>query len=339
VDVLGAGRRVTVSSRPGMTVAIERLGALPPEAFSALLAESEREGLSLLRRLADEWASGANRFDRPGEALFGAWMGPELVGLGGLNVDPYAGTDRAGRVRHLYVRPAARGRGIGERLVTEIVEAARGRFESLRLRTANPGAARLYERMGFRPCADVPHCTHLMTMPRPGRGAQAEMREEGASMQARTCEGGAPMPPVSAVHDAVRCGDLERLTALLARDPSLANARSRTDARGTYPLHVAAEFGQAAAARALLDRGADVALLDSENDAIALCWAAFFGRPDVVAALLEGGSAPSHRNRHGLTPLGCAMGGARGQWRQFSDATLDDWQRAAEIIRARGGVE
>jgi ankyrin repeat protein len=147
------------------------------------------------------------------------------------------------------------------------------------------------------------------------------------------------MSAVTDVHDAVKAGDLERLGTLLSRDPLLANARSETDARGTYPLHVAAEFGQAAAARALLDHGADVALLDLENDAIALCWAAFFGRPGVVAVLLEAGSAPSQRNRHGLTPLGCAVGGAQGQWRQFSDAALDDWRRAAEIIRAHGGVE
>jgi hypothetical protein len=41
-----------------------------------------------------------------------------------------------------------------------------------------------------------------------------------------------------------------------------------TDARGTYPLHVAAEFGQAGTARALLEYGADVSLLDSENEAV-----------------------------------------------------------------------
>src|SRR5262245_42799 len=147
------------------------------------------------------------------------------------------------------------------------------------------------------------------------------------------------MSAVTDVHDAVKRGDLERLRALLEGAPSLANARSETDARGTFPLHVAAEFGQAGAARALLEHGADVARLDSENDAIALGWAAFLGRPEVVAVLLAAGSAPSQHNKHGLTPLGCAVGGAQGKWRQFSDATLGDWQRAAEVIRAHGGVE
>jgi len=144
---------------------------------------------------------------------------------------------------------------------------------------------------------------------------------------------------VRVLHDAVKRGDLERVRTLLDEDSRLANAPSETDPRGTYPLHVAAEFGQAAAAQVLLRYGADVSLLDKENDAIALCWAAFFGRPEVVAVLLEAGSDPNQRNRHGLTPLGCAVGGSEGRWKQFSDANLADWQRASEVIRARGGTE
>jgi ankyrin repeat protein len=134
------------------------------------------------------------------------------------------------------------------------------------------------------------------------------------------------MSNVTDLHDAVKRGDLAAMKALLAADRALANARSETDARGTFPLHVAAEFGQAAAARLLLDRGADASLLDTENDAIALCWAAFFGRPEVVAVLLQAGSEPSQRNKHGLTPLGCAVGGTQGRWQKFSNATLQDWR-------------
>lgn len=48
---------------------------------------------------------------------------------------------------------------------------------------------------------------------------------------------------------------------------------------------------------------------------------------------------PSQRNRHGLTPLGCAVGGTEGRWQPFSNATVEDWRRAADVIRAYGGVE
>jgi uncharacterized protein len=135
------------------------------------------------------------------------------------------------------------------------------------------------------------------------------------------------------MHAAVRRGDLAAMSALLAKNPALANSRSETDPRGTYPLHVAAEFGQAQAAKLLLEHGADVALLDTENDAIALSWAAFFGRPAVVKVLLEAGSERAQRNKHGLTPLDCALGGAQGQWQRFSNASLEDWRRCAELLQ------
>ena len=147
------------------------------------------------------------------------------------------------------------------------------------------------------------------------------------------------MDRASEFHWAVRHGDLGAIDAFLQESPKLVNARSTSDARGTYPLHVAAEFGQAEAAQLLLGKGADVKLLDLENDASALGWAAFYGRPQVVRALLAAGSPPSQRNKHGLTPLGCAVGGSQGRWQQFSGATLDEWRQCAELIRAQGGIE
>ena len=142
---------------------IQRRPDLRPEQLAALIAESEAHGLRLVRRLADEWATGVNRFDRPGEALFVAGDARQIVGVGGLNVDPYAGNPTVGRVRHLYVLTSYRRLGIGERLVAEIVAAARDRFQTLRLSTSNPEAARLYERLGFRR-ANAADCTHVMAI-------------------------------------------------------------------------------------------------------------------------------------------------------------------------------
>jgi ankyrin repeat protein len=147
------------------------------------------------------------------------------------------------------------------------------------------------------------------------------------------------MSDVTNLHEAVRKGDVPAIKILLDANRGLANSRSETDPRCTYPLHVAAEFDQSEAAEILLDYGADVSLLDSENDSIALCWAAFFGRPAVAAILLAAGSEANQRNKHGLTPLGCAVGGTEGSWRKFSNATLDDWRKAAELIRSHGGIE
>jgi GNAT superfamily N-acetyltransferase len=143
---------------------IYRLRDLPLTAVVTLVTESERSGLRFVRRLTDEWVSGANRFDQPGEGLFAAMVDGHVVGLCGLNVDPYTAEGRVGRVRHLYVMEASRRHGIGRRLVAEVIAAARDSFDRLRLRTANPEAARLYEGLGFAPCAGEADCTHALDL-------------------------------------------------------------------------------------------------------------------------------------------------------------------------------
>src|SRR5919197_848133 len=72
-----------------VTASIERLEKSPADTLGALIAESERFGLSFVRKLAEEWTSGTNRFDGPGELLIVARRANELVGVCGLNVDPY----------------------------------------------------------------------------------------------------------------------------------------------------------------------------------------------------------------------------------------------------------
>ena len=95
-----------------MAVVIERLDELPPEGVGPLVSESEQAGLGFVRRLAEEWASGRNRFDRPGEALFAATLDGRMIGVCGLNIDPYAPGPKVGRVRHLYVLVRHRHLGV-----------------------------------------------------------------------------------------------------------------------------------------------------------------------------------------------------------------------------------
>lgn len=82
-----------------------------------------------------------------------------VVGVCGLNRDPYDDDAATGRVRHLYVADAARRDGVGTALVRAVEDAARGSFTRLRLRTLNPRAARFYEAIGYI-AVDEPACTH-----------------------------------------------------------------------------------------------------------------------------------------------------------------------------------
>jgi ribosomal protein S18 acetylase RimI-like enzyme len=146
-----------------MPVRVTPLVDFSPSDIQSLIAESEKEGWRFVRQLASDFVSGANRFDGPGETLFAARDDDgSIVGICGLNADPYAAEQSVGRVRRLYVMAAHRRRGIGRLLVEAVVAAASGTFRSLRVRTNNPQAARLYERMGFQAVTDVANCTHRL---------------------------------------------------------------------------------------------------------------------------------------------------------------------------------
>jgi GNAT superfamily N-acetyltransferase len=142
---------------------IEVVDELPAEA-DELAAIARAEGFAMLDRLVADWDAGTNRFDQPGERLLAAWAGERLVGVGGLNRDPWAG-DRVGRVRRLFVRPGNRREGIGGALLRAIIGAAREHgFEQLHLRTTTERGAAFFESAGFER-ADLPEATHRRPLP------------------------------------------------------------------------------------------------------------------------------------------------------------------------------
>ncbi|SEE18847.1 Acetyltransferase (GNAT) family protein [Rhizobiales bacterium GAS191] len=123
-----------------------------PEGFDLLLVEARREGHEFLDRLHNGFGKGSEAYDGPREGAFAAFLGGRLAGVGSIAVDPYLGEPEIGRLRHVFVGEAARRKGIAEALVTTCLERGRG-FALIRLRTRNPDAARLYERLGFTPVA------------------------------------------------------------------------------------------------------------------------------------------------------------------------------------------
>ncbi|TGQ71389.1 MAG: GNAT family N-acetyltransferase [Mesorhizobium sp.] len=133
------------------------------EAFDALMQESRREGYWMLVRLHDGWASGRNKFLKQPEMLLGVYDGRQLVGVGGLNIDPYFEGRIFGRVRHLYVGAAHRRLGVGRMLVSAIVERARAHFSALNTRAPAESFA-FYERLGFLRVSGEEFVTHRMLL-------------------------------------------------------------------------------------------------------------------------------------------------------------------------------
>lgn len=104
----------------------------------------------MVLRLAEDWASGANRFSRPGELINAAFDGDRMVGVGGRNIDPYLDDERITRVRHVYVHPDYRGRGVGRLLMEPIMADPEARFDIINCR-ATPKSFAFYEALGFEP--------------------------------------------------------------------------------------------------------------------------------------------------------------------------------------------
>ncbi|WP_417389598.1 GNAT family N-acetyltransferase [Gimesia sp.] len=126
-----------------------------------LACAARAEGFHMVDRLQQEWRAGTNRFDQAGETLLLALQKRQVVGVCGLNRDPYRHNDRVGRVRRLYVSKDSRRHGVGRLLVTEIQNLCPGVFNQLRLRTHTPEADAFYRALGFKRVSGDPDCTHL----------------------------------------------------------------------------------------------------------------------------------------------------------------------------------
>ncbi len=137
-----------------------------PKGMASLAAVAHAEGYGMLDRLMVDFNTGANRFDLPGEALFAAERSGELVGIGGLNVDPYFDDPSIGRVRHLYVHPGQRRAGVGRAIVQAVEACAADNFDVLQLFTTSQAASRFYESLGFGVVKGTDRVSHRKRVPR-----------------------------------------------------------------------------------------------------------------------------------------------------------------------------
>jgi GNAT superfamily N-acetyltransferase len=142
-------------------ISIETI-TLPIAGMDILRAEARNEGYRFIETLLEEWATAKNRFEASGEILCGYLDQRQLVAVGGLTRDPFAGDPDTGRIRRVYVRSAWRNKGIGRALVTTLVDHARLNFHRVRLRAVSGPAVRLYEEIGFS-AIDDPNATHILT--------------------------------------------------------------------------------------------------------------------------------------------------------------------------------
>lgn len=142
------------------SIGFQPLLELPP-GIDALRTEAASAGFRFMEKLVSEWESQANRFDRPGEMLAGAFQNEQLVAVGGLNIDPYANDPSVARIRHLYVLSRVRRQKVGSHIARHLLDSARKSFASVRLFTDTAEAAAFYEKLGFAR-ANSPSATHFV---------------------------------------------------------------------------------------------------------------------------------------------------------------------------------
>lgn len=141
---------------------MERLGDV--DRLRPLAEEADRESHAFVSRMIAEWLDGTNRFDARGERAYSVTKDERVIGVGGLNVDPYADDPTVGRVRHLFVSLEHRRSGVASILLHRIVEDARATFSVLRLRTRNLDAAAFYRARGFLDVEGDEFCTHIQVL-------------------------------------------------------------------------------------------------------------------------------------------------------------------------------
>ncbi|MBX3143321.1 MAG: GNAT family N-acetyltransferase [Trueperaceae bacterium] len=118
-----------------------RLSALrtAPDAFGSTYASEAARSLNETReRIA-------------GSEVFGAYVGGEIVGMIALRRETYPKVKHKALIWGFFVEPRMQNRGVGARLMTALIEAARGTVEQITLMVVkdNEPALALYERFGF----------------------------------------------------------------------------------------------------------------------------------------------------------------------------------------------
>lgn len=218
------------------------------------------------------------------------------------------------------VVPSLRRKGIGKAVVLAACRYAKERGYQYVMLNANGMGRPVYERAGFQVIGHgitwwlmgqryITHspARHIVALAEAtGRGDIAALEKTGASITseelntpltngmtllqlAAHCQQPAAAEWLiahGALLTALYAWDLgwkERAAALLAADPQEVN-RTYFDWQGTL-LHIAAQRGDIALAQLALNAGVDLSIKDAEHNGIALGWAWYFHRQEIIALI------------------------------------------------------
>jgi ribosomal protein S18 acetylase RimI-like enzyme len=136
---------------------INTLGITDAPAYRALRLRALREHADAFTSSFEEeaerpLADTIQRLSNPAERLWGAFDGPQLVGMVGISHETRLKNRHKAHLVGMYVAPEHAGQGVGAALVAAVVQHAAARQLALLVLTVTDGnhaAQALYERAGF----------------------------------------------------------------------------------------------------------------------------------------------------------------------------------------------
>ncbi|HGH7182063.1 GNAT family N-acetyltransferase [Bacillus cereus] len=117
--------------------------------YDYLVQESKDEGFNFLLKLINEYENEINTFNKTVECLYGIFQGEKLIGIGGLNVDPYTENNKIGRLRRFYISKDYRRTGLGNLLLNRLLSHAEKYFQIVVLHTDTKQGNAFYLANGF----------------------------------------------------------------------------------------------------------------------------------------------------------------------------------------------
>lgn len=85
-----------------------------------------------------------------------------LVGMGGVNNNPFCHEGQVGRLRRFYVSKKYRRKGYGAKLLNHIVQECCQNYDVIHLYTDNPKACLFYEMNGFKKVENIEKVSHTL---------------------------------------------------------------------------------------------------------------------------------------------------------------------------------
>ncbi|MRR42303.1 GNAT family N-acetyltransferase [Bacillus anthracis] len=114
-----------------------------------LVQERKDEGFYFLIKIISEYEKKINTCNKTGECLYGIFQGEKLIGIGGLNADPYTENNKIGRLRRFYIAKDYRRIGLGKLLLNKLLSHAEKYFKVVVLHTDTKQGDVFYTANGF----------------------------------------------------------------------------------------------------------------------------------------------------------------------------------------------